>query len=211
MEIVSDNQQGMSVPEETTETAETPLVAQILGFPYDTDEAALQDFFKGAGKALNIELGQGNRKGTAVITFSTQQELDAAIKLDGEYIGARWVKVRLYRERPPRNGRADRSPQAGPGDCPEGCTTLFCGNLSFQMQEQNMRELFADCGEISEIRWGVNRNTGKFRGYAHVDFSTTEGCIAAAKKHGVECLGRDVRLDFAAKRVPRPDRKNFTE
>jgi nucleolin len=47
---------------------------------------------------------------------------------------------------------------------PEGCTTVFLGGVSDGVTDDNVRELFQDCGEIAHIRWLMNKETNEFRG-----------------------------------------------
>jgi hypothetical protein len=43
---------------------------------------------------------------------------------------------------------------------------VFIGNLSDDVTERDIREVFRRCGPIKEIRWLEDRKTGKFRGYS---------------------------------------------
>lgn len=48
---------------------------------------------------------------------------------------------------------------------PEGCDTLFVGNCSDDITEDAIKELFSDCGEVVDIRWVNDKETGNFKGY----------------------------------------------
>jgi len=85
---------------------------------------------------------------------------------------------------------------------PEGCTTVFCGNLSFDIDEDSLREFFGECGNIREVRFATDRETGDFKGFGHVDFENTEAVDAAVKLNGEYVANRRIRIDYAA------DRKN---
>ena len=45
---------------------------------------------------------------------------------------------------------------------PADCNTVFLGNLSFNIDENTLREVFGLCGEITDVRWV--RATTKQRG-----------------------------------------------
>lgn len=47
---------------------------------------------------------------------------------------------------------------------------LFVGNLPFGVTETELRELFSPVGEVSQVRLPTDRETGKPRGFAFVDF-----------------------------------------
>jgi RNA recognition motif-containing protein len=36
---------------------------------------------------------------------------------------------------------------------PDGCNTVFLGNLPFSIDEAQLRELFDPCGVITDVRW----------------------------------------------------------
>jgi len=78
--------------------------------------------------------------------------------------------------------------------------TCFIGNLSFNIQDDNIREVFADCGEIADIRWVSDKETGAFKGFGFVEFATVEGAQKALEHIGEQVLGRDIRIDPAGNR-----------
>jgi RNA recognition motif-containing protein len=47
---------------------------------------------------------------------------------------------------------------------------LFVGNLAFGVTEAEVRELFSAAGAVSQVRLPTDRETGKPRGFAFVDF-----------------------------------------
>ena len=47
---------------------------------------------------------------------------------------------------------------------------------------------------------GTDRETGKPRGFAHVQFEDVEGAAAAIAKNGTELMGRDLFIDSAQER-----------
>lgn len=85
----------------------------------------------------------------------------------------------------------------------EGCTTVFMGNLSYDVTEAGLKEFFSDCkfhgmegAGIVDIRWLTSQDTGEFRGCAFVQFDDTRDVDEAVKKNGKPLLGRSVRLDY---------------
>lgn len=89
-----------------------------------------------------------------------------------------------------------------PSEKPEGCTTVFVGNLSFQIDEETLRDAFKDCGEITQIRFAEDRESGQFKGYGHIEFAESSSTDAAIKIAGTDIMGRACRVDFAADRRP---------
>ena len=58
-------------------------------------------------------------------------------------------------------------------------TKLYVGNLSFDTAENDLRDLFAGFGPVSEVNLMTDRSTGRSRGFAFVTMATEEGAKAA--------------------------------
>jgi cold-inducible RNA-binding protein len=83
---------------------------------------------------------------------------------------------------------------------------VFVGNLSFQTTHEEIRELFAQAGEVAEVVVPTDRASGRPRGFAFVQFATEEAAQAAIQKFdGAELGGRNLRVNEAsAERPARP-------
>ncbi|EKX40748.1 hypothetical protein GUITHDRAFT_75377 [Guillardia theta CCMP2712] len=84
---------------------------------------------------------------------------------------------------------------------PPGCTTVFCGNLAFDIDEQALREVMEPCGEVKNIRLATDRETGRFKGFGHVEFFDTESTEKAVALGGTKVMGRILRVDYAMVRA----------
>jgi len=71
------------------------------------------------------------------------------------------------------------------------------GNLSFNIDEDTLREAFASCGEIASIRFAEDRETGAFKGFGHIEFVESESTDKAVAMAGEDVMGRAVRVDYA--------------
>jgi len=105
------------------------------------------------------------------------------------------------RGRGDRGGRGGRGggrggDSRGPSEKPEGCTTVYLGNLSYDIDEAQVREVFGTCGTIEDIRW-VEKD-GQFHGCGFLQFAEEEATDKAMGLYGTEILGRSVRVDYAA-------------
>lgn len=76
---------------------------------------------------------------------------------------------------------------------------LFVGGLSFSATEEDLRHAFGGIGPIVSVRIVQDRETGKPRGFAFVNFETPE-CVDTAIREcqGMDLCGRNVRLDRSA-------------
>jgi cold-inducible RNA-binding protein len=84
-------------------------------------------------------------------------------------------------------------------------TKLFVGNLSFEVTENDLQDLFAAVGPVSEVNLMTDRSTGRSRGFAFVTMSTPEGAQAAIQgMAGKDVKGRALTVNEARPREERP-------
>jgi len=83
-------------------------------------------------------------------------------------------------------------------------TKLYVGNLSFDTTENDLQDLFATCGPVSEVNLVMDRSTNRPRGFAFVTMATPEGAQAAiAQVNGKNIQGRDLTVNEARPREER--------
>jgi RNA recognition motif-containing protein len=83
----------------------------------------------------------------------------------------------------------------------ERIVTIYVGNLSFQATEEDLREVFAEYGEVSRISLPTDRETGRKRGFAFVEMSSeAQEDAAITELDGAEWLGREIRVNKAKPR-----------
>jgi cold-inducible RNA-binding protein len=58
---------------------------------------------------------------------------------------------------------------------------LYVGNFPYSTTDQDLRELFADSGEIASVNVMIDQATGRGRGFAFVEMATDEGAQTAIK------------------------------
>ena len=59
---------------------------------------------------------------------------------------------------------------------------LFVGNLSFQATEEDLRELFAQAGNVETVRIITDQFTGRPRGFGFVEMATKEEAQKAVEQ-----------------------------
>jgi len=186
-------------PASTRSTNGQEFKVFVTGLPWVASEQEVKDFFESAGQVLSAELPlaeNGKSSGTAYVKFGSREELDAALALDGQlWPGTeRWLKIREGIDKPERRSFGNE-----PGVKPEGCDTVFVGNLPYEVDEQQMREVFEQCGEISSVRFASNED-GSFRGFGHVSFYNPDDVDKAIKMAGTMIGTRAIRVDYAPPR-----------
>lgn len=86
--------------------------------------------------------------------------------------------------------------------------TIYIGNLSYDVTEADLNNVFAEYGSVKQVKVPLDRETGRVRGFAFVDMETeTEEAAAIADLDGAEWLGRTLKVNTAKPRTDRTDRK----
>jgi len=75
---------------------------------------------------------------------------------------------------------------------------IYVGNLSYSLSESELRDAFADFGEVSSVKVLMDRETGRSRGFGFVEMpNQSEGEAAIAQLNGKELSGRAIRVNEA--------------
>lgn len=88
---------------------------------------------------------------------------------------------------------------------------IYVSNLSFNVQDEDLREFFTEYGEVSSAKVITDRETGKSRGFGFVempDDAAAQKAIAELDNGVVE--GRTIRVTEARPKEQRPARNNFS-
>jgi RNA recognition motif-containing protein len=80
---------------------------------------------------------------------------------------------------------------------------LYVGNLSFQTTADDLREAFAQYGNVTRAQIVSDRETGRSRGFGFVEMSDG-GDEAIAALNGAEFQGRALTVNEARPREERP-------
>jgi len=81
---------------------------------------------------------------------------------------------------------------------------LFVGNLSFDTNELQLRDLFSQSGTIVDLKVVMDRDTGRPRGFAFVEMSSAaEAAQAISQFNGRELDGRTMKVNEAEERGAR--------
>ncbi|PGH12734.1 hypothetical protein AJ79_04095 [Helicocarpus griseus UAMH5409] len=133
---------------------------------------------------------RGLSRGFGYVEFDSQEAADAAInELNMTIYEGRRIVVNYAA----RTFNAPTTPRLQ-----EPTKTLFIGNLSFEMTDHELNDLFKDIKNVKDVRVAVDRKTSKPRGFAHADFEDVESA-----KAGFEILsqkapyGRTLKVDFS--------------
>jgi RNA recognition motif-containing protein len=87
---------------------------------------------------------------------------------------------------------------------------LFVGNLPFSITKEKLKEIFEQFGEITSLNLITDRDTGKSRGFAFVEFADKDSGNKAIKEYnGTTLDGRSIVVKIANdKPAARPPRRS---
>jgi RNA recognition motif-containing protein len=83
---------------------------------------------------------------------------------------------------------------------------LYVGNLSYDVTEIQIRELFAPLGEITEVSVIMDRDTGKSKGFAFVQMAEDAAAQEAIRRFNGHSL--DNRALTVSEARPREERSS---
>jgi RNA recognition motif-containing protein len=82
---------------------------------------------------------------------------------------------------------------------------LYVGNLSYSTTEDDLRNLFAQVGSVQSVALIKDRDTGRSKGFAFVEMSTSgEAQKAIEQFHGQDYQGRQLTVNVARPKEERP-------
>ena len=82
-------------------------------------------------------------------------------------------------------------------------TKLYVGNLSFDVTENDLREMLSQHGPVNEVNVIMDKFTGRARGFAFVTMNTPEGNTAVLALNGKDWKGRPLTVNEARPREER--------
>ncbi|KAJ0541879.1 putative transcription factor interactor and regulator CCHC(Zn) family [Helianthus annuus] len=166
----------------------------VGGIPYYSTVDDIQSFFEGCGSITDIDCLKfpetGKFNGIAMISFRTEAAAKRALALDGSDMGGLSLKIQPYKAT-----REKKVSDFAPAML-KGYNRIYVGNLSWDMTEDELKKFFSDC-TISSVRLGKDKETGEFKGFAHVDFADSLSLTMALKLDQKPLFGRPVRVRCA--------------
>ena len=81
---------------------------------------------------------------------------------------------------------------------------LFVGGLAWATRDETLLEHFAQCGEVTDAKVIMERETGRSRGFGFVTFADSETAAKAREElNNSDLDGRSIRVDTATERPNR--------
>jgi len=183
-----------------TSNEETEREVYVSNASFDTTKEDFIEFFKSCGGVEDVTIptlySTGKPKGFAFIRFDTVEARDNALAKNGMTLGGRALGIRENKGRAQRAERGTSSRPTGLSSKPQECKTIYVGNLPWASNEDDLHDLFSDCGEIKSRRIVRQSWTKRSRGFGYVEF-VHEASVDTAVQKQLSIEGRPLRIDYA--------------
>jgi RNA recognition motif-containing protein len=78
---------------------------------------------------------------------------------------------------------------------------LYVGNLPYTVTSKDLEQLFSSCGEVINVHIPIDRDTGRPRGFAFVEFTDMDEVEEAIIQfHNTSVAGRNILVTLALER-----------
>ncbi|KAF1842658.1 RNA binding domain-containing protein [Cucurbitaria berberidis CBS 394.84] len=181
-------------------TPEPKTLLYIGNLYYEVTADQLERVFSRFGEIESAKIVYDNRgmsRGFGYIEFKSIPDAQAAVdNLDMQVFEGRNLVVQFHRA---KTDSKTRSPKGNYGTrINPPSRTLFIGNMSFEMSDKDLNDLFRDIRNVTDVRVAVDRRTGQPRGFAHADFIDIASATRAKEFLQEKTIyGRQLRVDFS--------------
>lgn len=84
---------------------------------------------------------------------------------------------------------------------------IYIGNLSYNVDDQGLTDLFSQYGEVETARIVMDRDSGRSKGFAFVEMSSDSQATEAIEKlNGTDFSGRSINVSEAKPMAPKENR-----
>jgi len=140
--------------------------------PFDYHETQIEEIFAMCGTVEKVFIMRDpttfRSQGYGFVTFADKDGVEAAMKINGQEVGGRPMKVNnCSRSKPGQEGNR-----------------LFVKNIPLEATEDEVKKVFAHCGSVSNFFFIRDHETRKPRGFGFLDFESLEGVNKALEMDG---------------------------
>ena len=130
------------------------------------------------------------------VEFKTTEDAQTAVdNLNMQVFEGRNLVVQFHRAK--FNSKTS-APEGGGFTANPPSRTLFIGNMSFEMSDKDLNDLFRDIRNVMDVRVAIDRRTGQPRGFAHADFIDVASATRAKEILDEKVIyGRQLRIDYS--------------
>ena len=86
---------------------------------------------------------------------------------------------------------------------------MYVGNLSFSVNEDDLKEIFSEFGEVASVNIIMDKFSGQSKGFGFVDMPNNSEADKAIKAlNGIQFKGRNIKVNQARPRGERSSRRS---
>ncbi|MBI9109265.1 MAG: RNA-binding protein [Spirochaetales bacterium] len=86
---------------------------------------------------------------------------------------------------------------------------IYVGNISYNIMERDLEDLFSQYGEVTSVKIIIDRMTNRSKGFGFVEMQDDDAATAAISAlNGTELSNRELRVNEARERTERNDRND---
>src|SRR6185312_4478435 len=74
---------------------------------------------------------------------------------------------------------------------------LYVGNFPYSVDEAQLRGIFSQYGDISDLKLIMDRDTGRPKGFGFITFATQAAAEKALEQNGKDLGGRPLKVNVA--------------
>jgi len=190
------------------ENDETEREVYVSNVSFDATVEDFHTHFQTCGEIEGVTIPtlytSGRPKGFAFVRFVTRSGRSQALKLDGTTMINRQISVRKNKGRVQKKRKEKPVVQSrGLSAKPQGCTTIYVGNLPWSADEEELQAAFQEkgCGTIVSARIVRQSWTKRSRGFGYVEFQN-EADVDTVVQLSITIGDRELRLDYAENLSP---------
>lgn len=87
---------------------------------------------------------------------------------------------------------------------------IYIGNLSYKVEEAELKALFEQYGEVTSLKLITDRQTGRQKGFGFIEMDDDAGQKAIDALNEKDFMGRNLKVNqarYTKEELPREDRK----
>ena len=84
---------------------------------------------------------------------------------------------------------------------------IYVGNLPFKADEDTIRRLFEEYGEVLSVKLITDRDTGRKKGFGFVEMEDSAGEAAIQNLNDSQLDGRNIKVNEAREKPPAGNRR----
>jgi RNA recognition motif-containing protein len=86
---------------------------------------------------------------------------------------------------------------------------IYVGNLSYDVTEDELKEVFSEHGEVSSVNIIKDKYSGRSKGFGFIEMANDDEAEKAVQAlNGSAVKGRDIKVNKARPREERPPRRS---